>query len=100
MNFLEIETEKEQFEQQSREEGKKAFDEIAGRLHYRNLYWMSQLGEDERTWENMLNCTRTEPENWKEESGEYDRDAFASGFFERFDEVWEEFQAWYRRLSE
>ena len=100
MNFVEMENEKEQFEQQSREAGKTAFNQIAERLRYWNLYWMSRLEKEERTWENLLKCTRTEAQDWKDAAREYDHDSFASGFFERFDEAWKKFEVWYTRLCE
>jgi hypothetical protein len=90
MNHLQ--QQREEFVQESREAGQRAFDGIVERLHYRNLYWMSQLDDDEHTWENMIACTRTDPEDWDQDGRDYDREAFAQGFFEQFSEVWAELE--------
>ena len=84
----------------SREAGKSSFDRILERLHYRNLYWMSQLDDTEHTWENMIACTQTEPEDWEQEGRDYDRETFAHGFFEQFSEVWAELEMRFQCVSD
>ena len=87
-----LQEQQEEFVQQSREAGRQSFDCLVEHLHYRHLYWMSELDEDEHTWENMIACTRTDPEDWDQGGRDYDREAFAQGFFEQFSEVWAELE--------
>ena len=68
--------------------GRLAFDRIEKGLAKHNFYWMSELNEEERTWENMIMGTDTAAEDWREETRCYDRQAFAKGFFGRFWEHW------------
>jgi hypothetical protein len=87
-----LQQQREKLVQESREAGQRAFDGMLERLHYRNLYWMSQLDDDEHTWENMIACTHTDPEDWDQDGPDYDREAFAQGFFEQFREIWVELE--------
>ena len=93
MNLENITSQKQEFLKESHQSGGEASEKIIDRLHYRNLHWMAQLDEEEHTWQNMISCTGTDPEDWDEEAKEYDRQAF----FERFQEIWEELEV---RLSE
>jgi hypothetical protein len=97
MNLENIRRQKEQFERESRDAGKRTFDLNADRLHYRDFYSMNQLEGEECNWEKMIECCGGEVTDWKNAAREFDCDAFASGFFERFQEFWEELGM---RLSE
>lgn len=70
-----------------------AFNRIAADLDHRDLYRMSQLREEEQTWQNLISCSGVLSEAWELAADEYDRELFTLRFFAKFKQVWNGLEA-------